>query len=105
MIYSTDGQNTLGIVQVLIDQNKINDIMVIGSSDHLDILNYIKEGGAIDATFITDYYGLGYGAVETYGKYASDGSVSGQIIPKVTLIDTTSVESYLQQMEALDEDH
>ena len=103
IIYSTDGQNTLGIVQVLIDQNKINDIIVVGTSDHIEILNYIQEGGAVDATLITDYYALGYGVVETYGKYVSDGSVSGQMTPKITVVDATSIEAYLEQLEAFDE--
>lgn len=103
IIYSTDGANTLGIVQVLIDQNKINDIMIIGTTDHAEILNYIRFGGAIDATLVTDYYAEGYGAVETFAKFKEEGLVSSQITPSITVIDTSNIEIYLEQLEVKDE--
>ncbi|MBN2796259.1 MAG: substrate-binding domain-containing protein [Clostridia bacterium] len=103
IIYSTDGANTLGIVQVLIDQNKINDIMVIGTSDHDEILDYIRYGGAIDATMVTDYYTVGYGVVETFVKYKDEGIVSTQISPSITVVDTHNIETYLEHREVDDE--
>lgn len=103
-IYCTDGQSTLGIVQVLIDQNRVNDIIVVGSGALDEILNYIGTGNVIEATVVTDYYSVGRSAIQTFSDYMENGIVNTQIIPPLHVLTEENIDAYLKTLEATDEE-
>lgn len=103
VIFSTNGQATLGIVQVLIDQNKVNDVTVIGSSDNEEILRYIQQGNVIEATLVTDCYSIGKGAIETFYNYMTEGLVNTQISPSITVVDKSNIKGYLEARDEINQ--
>lgn len=62
MIICTNANDTLGVAQVLVDLNKVGKVNMIGYSDIVDILRYVKLG-VICGTIVEDPYKIGYESI------------------------------------------
>lgn len=96
-IYCTDGQSTLGIVQVLIDKNLVKNIMLIGFGDDEEILNYIEKGKIIEATIITDSKYIGSNAVRAIYEYKTTELVKSHINTPLQIVDENNVKAYRKE--------
>lgn len=101
-IYCTDSQSTLGIVQVLIDRNRVGDFTVIGYGDDDEILQYIMTG-VIDATIITDNEAVGVASVEAFHDYVTNGFVKSEFLPSMIVVNKDNIKAYIKEMESNDE--
>jgi len=94
-IICTNGQDTLGVVQVLIDFNKLSNITVIGYGDLPEILDYIDtESKVVYATVIADYKKVGYNSIETLVKYKEEDFVSTYTDVDITVITKDNIDEY-----------
>ena len=74
-IICSNGEETLGTIQALKDQNMINDVVVIGNGNYEEILDYV-EREIIFATVVIDNKKIGYEAIEEMVKYKNNEFVS-----------------------------
>lgn len=96
-VFCTDGQNTLGIAQVLIDNNLVNDAVIIGYGDDEEILNYIQKGNIIEASIIADYEDIGKKALNTFYTYKKMSAVSNYVDITLQVVDEENVDAYLMR--------
>lgn len=68
-IFCTDGQNTLGVVQYLLDNNKIHNIQVVGFGDNKDIRDYISDSQLIKGSLFIDNKEVGKQAMKAFIQY------------------------------------
>ncbi len=94
-IFCTDGQNTLGAVQVLLDNNLVNDKVLIGYSDDDEILSYIQKGNIIEASIATNYEDVGREAINAFDEYFEVGFVSSYVNTPLQVIDMDTVDAYI----------
>ncbi|QUI22330.1 substrate-binding domain-containing protein [Vallitalea pronyensis] len=103
-IFCTDGENTLGVVQVLIDNNLVNDVVLVGYGNDAEIMAYIEKGNIIEASIVTDHEDIGRQAIEAFIEYRTNQFVSSYINTDIRLIDETNVLDYISEMsDTLDE--
>lgn len=102
-IYCSDSQSTLGIIQVLIDRNRVNDFTVIGFGDDAEILNYIKSG-VIAATVVTDDEAIGKEAVIAFFDHTTKRLARSESQPSIMVIDKSNVQAYIEDKESGHED-
>lgn len=95
-IFCTDGQNTLGVVQLLVDTNRVNEVVLIGYGNDNEIIQYIEKGNIVEASIITDQYELGRKVVDGYLEYKANDFVSNYINTDIRVIDQENVESYIE---------
>ena len=80
-IIATDPINSLRVTKALIDLNEIGNIKIIASSQHPDIVNYLKKG-TIVASAVEDFQLIGSGAIQTIYELGHQRSTSAyQAIP------------------------
>ncbi|PHS36326.1 MAG: hypothetical protein COA82_01750 [Alkaliphilus sp.] len=96
-IYSTDGQSTLGIVQVLIDNNRVKDFVLVSFGDNEGVLHYIGKGDIIEATIVTDYKEIGKSAVRAFYEYKTTGVAKSHVNVPMQVVDENNVESYMKE--------
>lgn len=96
-IVCSNGEETLGVIQALKDNNKINEVMVIGSDDYPEILDYVKRE-TITATVITDNERLGYEAIVNLVDYNNGAFVSDYKDIRVNLLTGQFVDAYIEEV-------
>lgn len=101
-IFCADGQNTLGVVQMLLDNNLVPDITLIGNGDDDEILDYIEKGSVIEATIITDYQDIGGQAIKAFYDNKNNIFVSNYIDTALQIIDVTNVQEYKVEKSDID---
>lgn len=101
-IVCIDTQSTLGIVQVLIDRNKVNDFLVIGFGDDEEILQYIRNG-VIHATIVTDDASVGEAALTSLYTYLDSGITTPEFSASFVIVDEKNLEKYLSEKESANE--
>jgi ribose transport system substrate-binding protein len=74
-IICSNGEETLGTIQALKDQNMINDVLVIGNDDYEEILDYV-EREIIFATVVVENEKIGFEAIEEMVKHKNKEFVS-----------------------------
>lgn len=80
-IIATDPINSLRVTKALIDLNEIGNVKIVASSQHPDLVNYLKKG-TIVATAVEDYQLIGSGAIQTIYELGHQRSASAyQAIP------------------------
>lgn len=98
-IFCTDSQSTLGIVQVLIDRNRVNDFTIIGYGSDSEVLDYIKRATVIDATIISDEYSIGLASIDAFYNYVENGIVNTEYLPPIMVINPENIDAYLKELE------
>lgn len=96
-IVCQSGEETLGVIVALKDLNKINDIIVIGSDDYEEILEYISRG-VIYATIISDNEKMGYEAISSIVHHDDKEFVSQYMNIDVRIIDQSNVDAYMREI-------
>ena len=79
-ILTTNSVDTLGAVQLIVDQNKVGSLVLVGYGDTKNILRYIKNG-IIYGTVMSDPYKMGYESLKALVDIKEDNNAS-------TFIDT-----------------
>jgi len=95
-IVCSNGEETLGVVQALKDMNKINDVIVIGSDDSPEIIDFI-ERGVIFSTVISDNRRLGYEVVDDLAKYLKGDFVSYYKDIQVSILVREDIAAYKRE--------
>jgi ribose transport system substrate-binding protein len=93
-IFCADGQDTLGVIQVLLDFNKVSEVTLVGYDDDPEILDYIARSNVIEATIVTDYGIIGRKAIEAFVEYKKEAIVSSYINTEVTVVDKKNISQY-----------
>lgn len=96
-IYCNDEKNTLGAIQVILDNNLVNNITLIGSGNDLEILDFITKGNVVEATIVKDDYDIGYKAIEAIDAYKNNRFVSSYINSEIHLLTPTNIEDYINE--------
>lgn len=96
-IYCTDGQSTLGIIQVLIDKNRISDFILIGFGDDEEILNYIEKGNILEATIVTNYQNIGRHAVKAFYDYKITEIANSHVNTSIQVVDEKNIKAYIRE--------
>lgn len=96
-IICTTGEETLGVVEALKETNKISDIVVIGSDDYKEILDYV-ERGTVFATVVPDNERLGYEAMTHLIEYSNGQFVSQYKDIQVNIIESQNIETYIREV-------
>lgn len=91
-----DEQYTPAITQVLVDDNKIGDINVIGYGILPQTLNYIQRD-VIYGTICPDSYGIGYDTVESLVEALEGITVSDTKYRQAAKVTNANVDDYLAQ--------
>lgn len=97
-IFCTAGENTLGVVQVLIDNNLVNNVVLVGYGNDTEIMEYIRKGNIVEASIVTDHEDIGREAIEAYMEYKTHAFVSSFINTDIQVIDETNIQDYLSEM-------
>lgn len=95
-IFCADGQDTLGVLQVLTDFNRLNDVIIIGFDDLPEIVNYIDKG-LIKASVVADYEMIGYEAVKALENRLNNKVVSSYIMTDIKIIQKSDIEAVKEE--------
>ncbi len=98
-IVCTNGQDTLGVVEVLIDFNKISSIVVIAYDDLPEVLDYIDKE-VIYATVVADYQKEGYDSIQALVQYIEQDIVETYYYIDTTIVTKDNLEQYKGEMNA-----
>jgi ribose transport system substrate-binding protein len=64
-IFCTSSSDTIGAAQVIVDQNKVGKILIVGADETPEIVRYIDKG-VVSASIVRDSRKIGHEAVQTY---------------------------------------
>lgn len=98
LIICIDEGSTPGIAQVLVDNNKVGDIKLIGYGVTPKTLNYI-ERGVIYGSVCPDAYEIGYYTVKQLAQSLNGEQISDYISTKLFTIDYDNVKDYIRDEE------
>lgn len=98
LIICIDERSTPGIAQILVDNNMVGDIKLIGYGVMPQTLDYIKRG-VIYGTVCPNAYEIGYSAVMQLTQSLNGEQISDYISTELYTIDASNVELYSQQIE------
>ncbi len=79
-ILTTNSVDTLGAAQLIVDQNRVGEVVLVGHGDTTNILRYIRNG-IIYGTVMSDPYKMGYESLKALVDIKEDNNAS-------TFIDT-----------------
>lgn len=96
---------TLGVIQAIKERNMINEIVVIGSGDSEEILDYVQRG-VLYATIVPDNARIGYEAILDLTKYKAGAFVSQYRDINVNIITAAELQNYMdiRTGEAVDDE-
>jgi ribose transport system substrate-binding protein len=94
-IFCTNTSNTLGVIQVLVDNNLVSQVSLIGYGDEVEILDSIKKGNIIEASIVTDFYDIGKKAIAAFYEYKTSAFVSNYFNTSIQVIDQSNVDTIL----------
>lgn len=89
-------EETLGVVFALKDANIIDDVIIIGSGDDDEILDFLDRG-VLEATIVADIENIGYEGLFDLTKYNNDMFVTQYRDISVEIIDRNSLDAYLEE--------
>ncbi len=89
----TDPNDTLAAVQVLVDQNLVGKVDIVGFGDEPAVVDYISKG-VIRGTVVRDPYHIGYQAVELLKGISEKGNASAYVDIGTRLISQVNVGLY-----------
>lgn len=96
IIVCLNEQNTSSVYQMLVDQNKVGQIYVIGYFDSESILKAIDRGG-IYATVSIDTAKMSKYSIDALHEYIETGYVSDYFSVDFTCVDKSNVASYIRK--------
>ncbi|WZL80882.1 substrate-binding domain-containing protein [Vallitaleaceae bacterium 9-2] len=96
-IFCTNTSNTLGVVQVLVDNNLVSQVSLIGYGDEVEILESIKKGNIIEASIVTDYRDIGEKVIDAFYEYKTSAFVSNYFNTSIQVIEQSNVDTILRE--------
>ena len=102
-IFCSDGQNTLGVIQAIIDNNLVNKTKLIGYGDEEEILEYVEKGNIIEATLVSDYHDIGYEAMKAFYEYKNVQFVSSYINTDLKIVTENNIDAYRNEKSEIRE--
>lgn len=102
-IICTNGQDTLGVVEVLIDFNRISNITVIAYDDLPEILDYIDKE-VIYATVVANYEKEGYDSIQALVEYIEEDIVATYSYIPTEIVEKKDLEAYKGEMNEENEE-
>lgn len=97
-IICMDEKSTPGIAQILVDNNMVGDINLIGYGVMLQTLDYI-ERGVIYGVVCPNAYEIGYNTVKQLVEQLNGDQISDYISTELFTIDSNNVERYGLEMD------
>lgn len=97
-IFCTELQNTLGVVQVLIDNNLVSKVALVGVGEDEEILSYINKGQIIDASIVLDYEDIGRKAVEAFLEYKQFYFVPSYTNTELQVVNEENILSFIEEV-------
>jgi ribose transport system substrate-binding protein len=97
-IFCTGIDETIVVVQTIVDLNSVDKITTIGLGDGSEILRLI-ENGIIKASIITDQYKIGYDSIVQLVNIKKDKHVSKLLDVDVIKINKDNIEEYILDKE------
>jgi len=91
-----DGEETLGVVTALKDANMMDDVIIIGSDDDEEILDFISRG-VIEATIVADIENIGYEGIFDLTKFNKGQFVTQYRDIGVKIVDKDNLPLYLEE--------
>ncbi len=98
-IFCDNGKNTLGTIQFMLEKNLVNKLVLVGSGNEGEILEYIQKGGIIDASIVIDNHDVGYQVVRAFADYMEGKTLSDHISTNVEIIDKDNVEAFINESD------
>ncbi|MDF2951663.1 MAG: sugar transporter substrate-binding protein, partial [Anaerocolumna sp.] len=98
LILCLDESSTPGVAQVLVDNNMVGDIKLIGYGVMPQTVDYIKRG-VIYGTVVPNSYEIGYQTVKQLTKRIQGEQISDSISTELYTIDSYNVNQYLDALE------
>ncbi len=102
-VICTNGQDTLGVVEVLIDANRISGIEVISYDVSPEILEYIDRE-VVTATVVADYEKVGYNSIQALVQYRQESIVEAYSYIDTQIIAKDNIDAYKEKTNEADED-
>lgn len=99
-IYTTDSVDTIGTAQVIVDFNKVGNIVIIGYGDTPDILRYIDKG-IIYGTVMSDPYKMGYESVRSMVEIKDKNNISTFVDTGVNIITKRNLDEYVKRIQSI----
>lgn len=90
-------EETSGVVSALKEANMIDDVIIIGSGDTEEILDYINRG-VVEATIVLDIENVGYEALFDLTKYNNGQFVTQYRDIDVDIVDKSNMKTYLEEV-------
>jgi ribose transport system substrate-binding protein len=98
LIICIDERSTPGIAQILVDNNKVGDIKLIGYGNQPQTLNYIKRG-VIYGSVCPNAYEIGYTAVQQLTQSLDGDQISDYTSTQLYTIDAGNVNQYSEDLK------
>lgn len=98
LIICMDEKCTPGIAQILVDNNMVGDVKLVGYGNQSQTLDYI-EHGVIYGTVCPDAYEIGYYTVKQLVQILNGEQVSDSYSTKLYTIDKTNIKKYREKTE------
>lgn len=93
LIVATNEMDTLGIIDVIVDFNKVGQIDVIGYGSMQEIIKYIKRN-VIYGTVVSDPYKIGYESIKALVEICRTGYSSSYMDTGVSTYTRVNVDEY-----------
>ena len=93
LIICSDGENTPGVAQVVIDMGRVGDINIIGFGSMPKTIEYIKEG-VIYGTIVADSYEIGYNTVTQLADMCSGKQISEVLNSGIYTFTSENISDY-----------
>ncbi|SHK36783.1 sugar-binding protein [Paramaledivibacter caminithermalis] len=100
-IYTTNSIDTLGSAQIIVENNKVGDIVMVGYGDTEKILRYIKNG-IIYGTVMSYPFEMGYESVKALVNIKEKNNTSNFIDTGVKVITRENVDEYHKNTRVLE---
>ena len=97
LLILTDPNDTMAALQVIVDQNLVGKVDIIGFGDDPTILDYIDKG-VLQGTVVRNPYQIGYRAIQSLYEIAETGSSSSMVDVEVQIVSRVNLSSFQKEV-------
>ncbi len=96
-IISLNVEDTLRVVEVLVDYGKTNAVTVLGYQENADVLEYVQSG-LIQTVIASDPYKIGYDSIQALAEIKTNNRTSEYIPSDLVTINQQNVDEYIENV-------
>ncbi len=100
-IVSLNVEDTLRVVEALVDDGRASSVNVLGYQENANVLEYIQSG-LIQAVIASDPYQIGYDSILALAEIKTNNRTSDYIPSDLVTIDASNIDSYIQAVRQSD---